>query len=189
MIFEESVNLKHNNVFIHPEFLPNTNFIKKRPESVKKNFNKIIEDFRETHSISKSDISRKFFFTGRVYEDIMSDDYNMTIKVMQQALNRIKEYENNLVDSSRKKRYNIDIRENFLKKIESWNKRHFISEGQSSKFFFGSRKVLCYLRLDKVTIKCSTLDKVLLSMYKIDQELIKEMGEVYVEWEQRRKVL
>lgn len=189
-IFEHQEDEVNKISFVHPEYLPNTSFIKTKPKSIHTIFFNIVEKYREECTISKYQFCKDFLNTRRSYDEIMSIDYDMNIRTMQEIINKIDHSKKTILDSDGKKLYRIkrvDLRKNILKKIDLFNKRHYMKEGNASKFHFGSKKAIALFRLGKITFRRSTVDKVLLTMYECDKEQIKIMGKTYIDWERRNR--
>jgi len=172
--------------FVHPDHLPNTSFIKSRPQPLKSKFIKEVDKFRLKFEISKSSFCLDFLNTRKSYEIVMSREYDTSLRVIDSVLLKMYLYDKENIDKSENRLYKSrrakELKEVIIKKIELFNSRHFITEGKFSEFFLKDKKKMSLFRTGDISLRCSTIDRVLKDMYQIDKDLIQEMGKEYEDW-------
>lgn len=176
--------------FVHPEYLPNTSFIKKKPIPLKRKFYSEVDKFLTDYKIAKSRFCKDFLNTKKSYEYLMSEDYDTSLRVIDSALLKMHLYKKENIDKNQgsvyKRKNAKELRAVIIKKIELFSARHFITEGKFSEFFFKDKRAMSLFRSGDISFRCSTIDRVMSEMHQIDMDLIHEMGKEYERWAEKK---
>ena len=172
--------------FIHPKYLPNTQFISKKPKLTLVMFREMLDRFNERYNFSDDKIEKQIRGSKGVIKYIFNEDNKSVVSTLQAIIDDMHNYDKYYEDYVKRRLYKskkpFNIADNFILNFDLFCARHQVSRAIGSNWAFGNPSYIKMLERGDISLRVKTIDKVMLDIYRIDQQHIKIMGDTYVKW-------
>ena len=178
---------EHKNIkFIHPKYLPNTKFILQKPKPLLVLFKAMTDSFKERYSFTDTAFNKLLCAAEDQLSNTFNENMDCNTSTIQLIIDNMHNYDFHYESAAKKRLYKakkpMDILERFCNVFELFCARHFISFSVGSNWAFGDSNYYRLYKTKEITPRVKILDTAYQSMYQVDKEHVKLMGEVYEEW-------